>query len=196
MVLSGNVYSQNNDAIQLTPDSLIGKSTPEFSGTSLAGINWDNEKLKGKVVLLNFWFIGCPPCMKEIKYFNNLHKEYQNSDFVLLSIAPQIEKDLILFNDTSKQSVPATLRDYFKAEPINYEIIPACDTKELDDPNKVGVECDNISKDFYVHGYPTTFLIDKQGIIRQVMSGFVNTDDGGQNIVDGYKELIEELLKK
>lgn len=196
LVLPGNAFSQNNDTIKKTPDVLIGELTPDFSGISLTGTIWDNEKLKEKVVLLNFWFIGCPPCMKEIEYFNNLHKDYQNSDFVMLSIAPQVKEDLILFNDTTQQSVPATLRDYFKAETINYEVIPACDSKKHDDPNKVGVECEKITKDFYVDGYPTTFLIDKTGIIRYVMSGFVNTDTGGQAIVDDFKKVIDELLRE
>lgn len=196
LFLSGKTFSQTSDTKQLTTDSLIGKSTPEFSGTSLTGIDWDNEKLKGKVVLLNFWYIGCPPCMKEIKYFNSLQEKYKSNDFVLLSIAPQVKEDLILFNDTVKSSVPATVRDYFKAEPINYEIIPACDVRKHDDPNKIGVECDNITKDFYVQGYPTTILIDNTGIIRHIQSGFADTDKGEQSMMEDYTEIIDQFLRK
>jgi len=132
--------------------------------------------------------------MTEIKYFNKLHNEYQNDDFVLLSIAPQIKEDVILFNDTVKSSVPATLREHFKAEPIEYVVIPACDSNRHDDPNRIGLECDNITKDFYLSGYPTTLIIDKTGIVRHVETGFTNTYEGGQTIMRKYREIIDQLL--
>lgn len=194
LLFPARVYSQKDGSNVLATESLVGKSAPQFSGTSLMGTEWNNEAIKGKVVLLNFWFIGCPPCMKEIKHFNELHSAYQNDDFVLLSIAPQVKDDLMLFNDTTKTSMPATLRDYFKAEPIEYDVIPACDKKRHKDPNKVGVECDHISKDFYVAGYPTTFIIDKAGVVRHVQSGFSDVDEGGETIMGKYKEIIDQLL--
>lgn len=144
--------------------------------------------------MLNFWFIGCPPCMKEIKHLNRLNAEYADKDFVLLSIAPQVKEDLMLYNDTTRESVQATLRKFYKAEPISYEIIPACDTKMYDDPNKVGPECKTISEDFYVSAYPSTFIIDKHGTIRHTQTGFSGTDEGGKSMADTYSEIINRLL--
>lgn len=195
LMIPGMGYSQDRDADSLSVN-LEGKMAPQFAGTSLNGTDWNNDKLKGKVVLLNFWFVGCPPCMKEITHFNQLNAEYADRDFVLLSIAPQVKEDLMLFNDTVQESVQATVRKYFQAEPINYEIIPACDTKLYDDPNKLGAECDNISKDFYVRGYPSTFIIDKGGTIRHVQSGFSNTAEGGKATVDTYRSTIDKLLNE
>jgi len=184
------------EGIDSSKTDLLDKMAPDFAGESLTNKNWDNEKLKGKVVLLNFWFIGCPPCMGEIKYFNRLHDAFADSDFLLLSIAPQVREDLLLFNDTTSESVPATVRNYFKGEPVRYEVIPACGSRLHDDPNKVGVECDHITKDFFVQAYPSTFILDKQGIIRHVQVGFRNTDLGQPSVMEEYTAIIERLLKE
>jgi len=46
-LISGKIYSQEKELIALTPDSLSGKLIPAFSGTSLTGFQWHNDKLKG-----------------------------------------------------------------------------------------------------------------------------------------------------
>lgn len=190
-------YCQVSDSVdvELHPDSLINKRIPYFSGTSITGQNWNSDKLKGKVVLLNFWFIGCFPCMKEIKYLNEINKEFQGKDFILLSIAPQLKEDLTNFNGADTNKIPAAVRLKLKVEPITYEIISACD-KRKNDLNRLGPECKNISNDFLVDGYPTTFFIDKFGIIRYVEDGFPFTEDLMKSSINKYKDRIDKLLRE
>jgi thiol-disulfide isomerase/thioredoxin len=180
---------------------LIDQPLPYFSDTSLTGKVWNPEKLKGKVVLVNFWFIGCMPCMKEIKHFNQLHNSFKDKEFILLSIAPQVKEDLLMFNDTAS-NIYSDIRDYFDTGPIKYEIIPACIERKKGHGVKkedavVGVDCDNIVRDFYVHAYPTTFIIDKTNTIRYVNEGFsIGNSKRGRETMKKYKNIITQLLSK
>lgn len=195
-VQNSNCQLTDSSDIELRHDSLLNKKLPFFSGTSISGQNWNPERLNGKVVLINFWFIGCAPCMKEIKFLNNIYSEFKGKDFILLSIAPQVKDDLINFNSEVNNNIPAAIRIKMNAEKIIYEVIPACDKKKNTDPTRVGPECKNISSNFLVDGYPTTFFIDKAGIIRYVEEGFPTSDAEAENKAERYREMIINLLKK
>ncbi|MGK0324190.1 MAG: thiol-disulfide isomerase/thioredoxin, partial [Psychroserpens sp.] len=45
------------------------------------------ESLKGKVVVINFWFINCKPCVAEIPDLNKLKAKFNNKDAVFVAIA-------------------------------------------------------------------------------------------------------------
>ncbi|MBK8302776.1 MAG: TlpA family protein disulfide reductase [Chloracidobacterium sp.] len=66
----------------------------------MAGQKVDTTALKGKVVVLNLWFINCPNCVEEIKLLNALVDQYiDNKDVVFLGVAasrkPDLEKFLV-----------------------------------------------------------------------------------------------------
>jgi thiol-disulfide isomerase/thioredoxin len=44
------------------------------------------EELRGKVVVLNFWYAGCPPCRAEAKYLNQVHDQYADDDVVFVGV--------------------------------------------------------------------------------------------------------------
>ena len=175
------------------------KMIPSFSRISLSGKSWNNDSLKGKVTLFSFWYIGCMPCMREISLLNKLYREYGNQkDFVLLSMAPQIQEDLSLFNNDSVKNVFSRVRMFFHTEPIEYEIIPTCDvhgTRKDTTNFYLMPECENIVKDFKVWGYPQIFISDKQGLIRFVHGGFPLEPSAFDFIFNLYKTEIDELLK-
>ncbi len=178
--------------------ALLDKRLPDFSKTSLSGKLWNNDKIKGKVTLLNFWFIGCPPCMKEIEYLNQLNQEYKNKDFILLSLAPHVVKDLRDFNAEEAQDslVPSLIRKALKAPVIEYEIIPVCDNKKYKNYKRMGPECNYILENFKTTVYPTTFIIDKKGFVKHIKTGFVlNSEKEKQSIIDEYRDIIDGLLK-
>lgn len=193
-------YSQKQDSIvKRNPEEMKDKMIPNFSRISLSGKCWNNDSLKGKVTLIAFWYIGCIPCMLEICLLNKLHREYSKSkDFLLISMAPQIKEDLSSFNNDSVKNVFSTVRSYFKAEPIEYEIIPTCDVRgKRKDTTKVILmpECDNITRDFKVWGYPQIFISDKKGVIRFVHGGFPQEPSASDVIFNLYKTEIDELLQ-
>lgn len=182
-IITTIVFAQKSDTIsQIETNSLIvGTKLPEFEGVSLNNKVWNNELLKGKVVLINFWYIGCLPCMAEIKHFNELYTTYKVDDFIILSIGLNIRDDLVAFNGELDANPISKFRKILKVERINYEIIPACsdslkrETYVNEDNNEVitlGQECEGINKDFIVKSFPTTILIDKKGVIKYKTSGF------------------------
>jgi hypothetical protein len=58
-------------------------------------------------------------------------------------------------------------------DPIPYPVVPECTVlKEGRAPNAIGPECNTLSSQFLVSGYPATLLVDRRGIIRNVYQGF------------------------
>ncbi|MCA5924697.1 TlpA family protein disulfide reductase [Curtobacterium oceanosedimentum] len=53
-----------------------------FRAEDANGDTVSSEDLRGKVVVLNFWYASCPPCRAEAKYLNQVHDAYADSDDV------------------------------------------------------------------------------------------------------------------
>jgi len=112
------------------------KKIDAFSEKDMKGLRIDSKELKGKIVVLNFWFINCPPCRHERPYLNQLVKEYAaDSNIVFVAIAL----------DDKRQ-----LETFLKENPFSYRVIP----------NGGG-----IAKDNDVDQYPTHVILDKEGKI-------------------------------
>jgi thiol-disulfide isomerase/thioredoxin len=113
-----------------------GKKISAFKARDMHGVEFDSKELKGKIVVLNFWFIKCPPCQMERPYLNELVKEYAaNDNIVFIAIA--------LDNK-------ASLDSFLKENPFDYHVIP--DGRAIANENKV-------------EGYPTHVILDKEGKI-------------------------------
>jgi len=56
---------------------------PEFVTSAMDGSKVDTRGLRGKVVVLNLWFINCPNCLAEIKMLNLLVEEYKGNPEVV-----------------------------------------------------------------------------------------------------------------
>ncbi|MDN5289162.1 MAG: Thiol-disulfide isomerase or thioredoxin [Mucilaginibacter sp.] len=112
----------------------IGQEIEPFSTHDMNGKKIKLKDLRGKVVMLNFWFIGCPPCRAEIPELNKLVEQYKdNPNVVFLAVALDARWDI---------------RDFLKTTPYNFDII--------DDGRFIA----NIYK---IHLYPTTVILDKEG---------------------------------
>ncbi len=96
---------------------------------------------KGQVVILNFWAVGCPPCVKELPEFDEVAKK---DGVVLVTVA---QKD-VLGNSKKKSG----------------EFIEDFDTVALWDENG---DTMNVYPSQY---YPHTYIIDRQGVIRFVIN--------------------------
>jgi len=82
---------------------------PLFEVTSLKGKTFKLEELKGKYVVLNFWFIHCAPCIKEIPQLNKLVTAYGKRNFVFLAFTLDNKYEL---------------EGFLKRKPFTYNIIP------------------------------------------------------------------------
>ncbi|MFN6964706.1 MAG: peroxiredoxin family protein [Pyrinomonadaceae bacterium] len=86
-----------------------GTRAPEFEVPTIDGKLYRSSDLKGKVVVLNFWFIGCPNCLGELVNLNSLRSKFKDErDVVFIAVAP----------DT-----PAEIRSFIKQNPFSYELV-------------------------------------------------------------------------
>ncbi|WP_165784670.1 TlpA family protein disulfide reductase [Solitalea longa] len=119
-------------------NSQLGKPAPAFSVVDVNGVKYDLNELKGKVVVLNFWFIGCGPCRKEVPKLNELVEKYKDKEVVFLAFE---------VNNNTPDKVKAITEKWFK-----YTQIP---TKRTE-----------VAQQYQVKVYPTSYVIDQQGIVR------------------------------
>lgn len=122
--------------------NLQGCMAPDFSGTTI-----DNEAiflsgLHGKLVVLNFWFIHCPPCLKEIPLLNSLTEKFDADEVVFIGLARDDKEQLESFFD--------------RYMPFKYKIIP---------------ESYLIADAYKVVGWPQSMIIDKQGRVYKTWAG-------------------------
>lgn len=141
---SQDEVARRNAAIETFKTSLVSTAIPGFKFTSLDKQVWESKQLKGKVVVINFWFTTCGPCIKEIPLLNALVDANKEKPVVFIAPGP---------NEESK------ITKFLKRNPFNYHIIP----NALDYINTVKIE-----------NFPTHLIIDKEGIIRQVFIGYEN----------------------
>jgi peroxiredoxin len=123
----------------------------DFTLTDLAGKPLKLSEFQGKVVILDFWATWCGPCVKEIPHFNELSAEYGDTGLVILGIS--VDRD----------GKPA-VNKFKEKSPINYRV--AVGDKDLYNIYQQYLPPDERG------GIPFTFIIDKQGVIRQHFVGY------------------------
>ncbi|HFB99917.1 MAG TPA: TlpA family protein disulfide reductase, partial [Phaeodactylibacter sp.] len=106
------------------------------------------EQLRGKVVVLNFWFINCPPCRYEMPDLNKLKAEYAGKNVEFIAITFDGKSDVSNFLKKSK---------------FDFQIIP---------------DARKIIETYGVMGFPTTVVLDKNGkVVDSKMGGSVNIQE-------------------
>lgn len=134
IIYSVNVSAQENKISQ--------KNLPEE-------IQLNNRKnikltdLKGKVVLLDFWYRGCFPCLKAISDLIELQEEFKD-DLVIIGI-----------NDIDTEE---DITDYYTYKKVNYFSTYKSDV--------------NISKKIKINAFPTTIIINQNGEVVSIESGY------------------------
>ena len=126
---------------QKAPGSEAKKFAPDFDVKTLEGESLKLSGLKGKVVVLNFWFIGCAPCRVEMPGLNTLTEEFSDQDVVFIAFALDGAK---------------ALQEFLKVEEFRYRIIP---------------NSRNIASLYGVKVYPTHIIINKKGEIEFMLTG-------------------------
>ncbi len=120
---------------------LLDQPAPLFEVRDLKGKTVHLEALKGKVVVLNFWFVECKPCVSEIPELNELVIDFQKEEVVFMALG---------LNKAEQ------LKKFLKKTPFNYQIVP--DAME-------------VATQFGVTGFPTSVVIDQNGVIRYMSLG-------------------------
>ena len=140
-----------------------GFTAPDFKLDLLDGGTVTLSELKGKVVLVNFWTSWCPPCRKEMPAIESVYRSYKDIGLVVIG--------LNLTAQDSKQATALFVQEVGVTFPI-----------ALDLENSVG----NL---YRVTALPTSFFIDRKGVIRSIIVG-------GPMSEALIQSKVEELLRE
>ena len=129
--------------------SSVGHEAPAFSFKLLKSD--ENKSLadyEGEVVLLNFWATWCPPCLDEMPDLNRIHAEFKDQGLRVITISDENPEDLIAFNEYIPLDTESGYIEDGFALPLPY-------VKMMD-------------------GRPESYVIDKDGVIREFILGARN----------------------
>jgi peroxiredoxin len=116
----------------------INDSAPALVLSELGGQTFDLSKLRGKVVLVNYWATWCAPCKKEMPVLNSFYRRYHEQGLEIIGISADHPEDF-----AKMRKMSSTL---------------AYPTSTLD----------KISQDGFgaPEGFPLTYVIDREGVVR------------------------------
>jgi peroxiredoxin len=144
LAFSSNAEADTNGVEEISVAPEQGAYAPNFTLESVSGDTIQLSDYQGKVILLNFWAVWCPPCLEEMPEIQNAHEKFGDQLVVLAVNAGDSKGDALSFLDSHG---------------LSFETL-------LDSKNSVEAQ-------YRVRGLPTTFFIDEQGIIQVVHIGFM-----------------------
>jgi len=127
------------------PSPREGFSAPDFTLDLLGGGQVTLSDLRGQVVMINIWASWCPPCREEMPAIQNVYDAYKNQGLVMLGVNTT-------YQDSEGEA--ATFVDEFS---LTFPV-------PLDRHGKV-------SNLYQLRGLPSTYFVDRQGVIRSVVVG-------------------------
>ena len=122
-----------------------GTPAPDWALPTLTGDTVRLVDLRGKVVLLDFFYKGCAPCCAALPFLQSIHEKYKDKGFVMIGIDP--------YDDPVKDE----MADFLAKRGITYTTLYS--DREL-------------PKTYHVVAFPTLFFIDRDGKIAKVQRGY------------------------
>jgi peroxiredoxin len=150
----------------LAAGSAVNAPAPEFTLPVRGGSTMTLSKLKGKVVMINFWASYCGPCRQEMPLLEKMHQSYKARGFTLLGVNVDEEaKDAEAWLTKMKS-------------PVSFPIL-------MDQKHMVREQYKS-----YGEVMPMSVFIDRKGNIRNVHRGYKPGDE------NAYLDQIRNLLKE
>jgi peroxiredoxin len=136
---------------------VVGAPAPDFTLTDLEGVSYTLTELQGHAVLLNFWATWCYPCREEMPLLDSAQARYTQAGLIVLGIdADESAEHVAEFRDELDVTFPLLLD-------------PGGDVQQL----------------YRIRGYPTTFFVDAEGVIRAQHIGIL-----GEARLNRYLEAV------
>ncbi len=122
----------------------IGFKAPNFALKDLNGKTVSLAAMRGRVVIINFWATWCGPCKVEMPSMNSLYNDLKGKDFELLAISSDVQGEKVVrpFVTQGRFTFPVLLDSSFR-----------------------------VNGDYGITGIPTTFVVDKDGVITHKILG-------------------------
>lgn len=139
------------------------QATPALTLSSLDGQDWDLARLRGKVVVVNFWASWCEPCVHELPVLGALARR------------PEFKERVAVVGVNYKEPLDSIER-FTAAHPIDYPVLR----------DRSG----EMFKRWTQGVMPTTILVDRQGRARWRSAGEIGSDD--TRLKDAIAALLAE----
>ena len=135
----------SNDTFNLPPaeEVNVGNAAPDFQVSDLDGKPVSLSDFQGKPILINFWASWCRPCRTEMPYIQQVYEEWSNKGLVVLAI--------------NIGETPSETKEFMQDYELSFPVL--LDIKRL------------VAQEYNVWSIPTTFFIDKNGIIQAKIIG-------------------------
>ncbi len=132
----------------------VGQEAPDFELPTLSGDKLRLSDYRGQVVLLNFWFVGCPACRWETPHLIGAQERYRERGFTVLAVNMYDPPSLVkAFADQYQMTFPLAL------------------------------DQENLTSRYHIRGlYPTSFILDRDGVVVQSVVGAMDLDTMAQMI--------------
>ncbi|MBP1992144.1 TlpA disulfide reductase family protein [Paenibacillus eucommiae] len=147
--LAGEAGNQQQTAEGVKIGIKKGNQAPDFELLTLEGERVKLADFKGKKVLLNFWATWCPPCKAEMPHMEKFSQDYANKDVVVLAV-----------NLTQTEKNPGVVSDFAQKFALTFPIV-------LDQEG-------DVANTYQILSYPTSYMLDSQGIIYERFQGAIH----------------------
>ena len=138
------------------------RQAPTLPILLVGGQKADFPKLRGQVLLINFWATWCPPCRKEMPSMDRLAKMEARQPFTVVAVNVGEPADLV--------------EGFLNDMPVSFA---------------VGLDEDSSrAKAWKAFLYPTSYLVDKKGRIRYSLVGGIEWD--APEVVEIVEQLMRE----
>jgi cytochrome c biogenesis protein CcmG/thiol:disulfide interchange protein DsbE len=122
-----------------------GFLAPDFSLQTPDGQILNLAEFRGRPILINLWASWCPPCKAEMPDLEQVYKDYQSEGFIILGV------------NATNQDDPGKAISFAKEYGLTFPILFDMDGK--------------VSQLYQLQALPTSFFVDKNGVIQDVVIG-------------------------
>lgn len=165
VLLNDDINNHEQIKNSLREDSLwfaktINKKAAEWKLKDLSEKIHTLKQYRGKIVVLDFWYRGCPWCIRAMPMINQIAEHFKDLPVIVFGMNVDKNKDDALF---------------------------VADKLRLIYPS---LQASGIDKQYEVTGFPTLFIIDKKGIVRDAHIGY--SPDLGVKVMKKIESLLEK----
>lgn len=158
-----NNEGETKDDEEIKEGIFIGDKAYDFSLLDKEGNEISLSSLRGKVVFLNFWASWCGPCKMEMPHMQKVYEEYKDKDVVILAV------NITASEKNGIEGVNNFLKENKYTFPVLYD--------------KDG----SVSEKYRISAIPTTYIINRDGIIINFVRQTMSEETMKQQIEAGMK---------
>jgi thiol-disulfide isomerase/thioredoxin len=127
-------------------ESMFNCKMPAINVITVDGDSITNKKLLGNVVLINFWFKECAPCVEEIPFLDSIQQHFKNKNVVFIGISRNSKEEIVSF---------------VKEKKFTYIMIAGRN---------------ELSGKFAQNGWPQTYIFDKKNRFKAIYRSIIGNE--------------------